>query len=39
VRIVQRPDEQINLMVLESLSQLSATIEELIHMIRHPERP
>jgi len=39
VRIVQRPDEQINLMVLESLSELSSTIEELIHTIRHPERP
>src|SRR5262249_5035527 len=36
VRIVQRADEQINLMILESLGTLSSTIEELVHTIRAP---
>jgi nucleoside 2-deoxyribosyltransferase len=39
VRIVQRADEPINLMILESLSELAPTIEQLIHTIRHAERP
>jgi nucleoside 2-deoxyribosyltransferase len=39
VRIVQRSDERINLMILESLSELSPTIEQLIHTIRYAERP
>jgi nucleoside 2-deoxyribosyltransferase len=39
VRIVQRSDELINLMVLESLSELSPTIEQLVHTIRYAERP
>lgn len=38
VRIVQRSDEQINLMILESLSELSPTIEQLIHTIRYAAR-
>ncbi len=39
MRIVQRSDEQINLMILESLSELSPTIEQLIHTIQYAERP
>jgi nucleoside 2-deoxyribosyltransferase len=39
VRVVQQADEQINLMILESLSELSPTIEQLIHTIRYAERP
>jgi nucleoside 2-deoxyribosyltransferase len=38
-RIVQRADEPINLMILESLSELSPTIEQLVHAIRYVERP
>jgi nucleoside 2-deoxyribosyltransferase len=38
-RIVQRADEAINLMILESLSELSPTIEQLLHAIRYAERP
>jgi nucleoside 2-deoxyribosyltransferase len=38
-RIVQQPDERINLMILESLSELSPTIEQLIHTIRYVEKP
>jgi len=38
-RIGQRPDEPINLMVLESLGELSPTIEQLVHTIRYAERP
>ena len=38
-RIGQRADEPINLMILESLSELSPTIEQLIHTIRYTERP
>jgi nucleoside 2-deoxyribosyltransferase len=34
VRIVQRADEPINLMILEALRSLSSTIEELVHTIR-----
>jgi nucleoside 2-deoxyribosyltransferase len=34
VRIVQRADEPINLMILEALGALSSTIEELVHTIR-----
>jgi nucleoside 2-deoxyribosyltransferase len=39
VRIVQRSDEPINLMILESLSELSPTIEQLLHTIRYAARP
>ena len=39
VRIVQRSDEPINLMILESLSELSPTIEQIVHTIRYAERP
>jgi hypothetical protein len=39
VRIVQQSDEPINLMILESLSELSPTIEQLVHTIRCAERP
>jgi nucleoside 2-deoxyribosyltransferase len=38
-RIVQRADEPINLMIVESLSELSPTIEQLVHTIRYAERP
>lgn len=38
-RIVQRADEPFNLMILESLSELSPTIEQLLHTIRYAERP
>src|SRR5262245_20103080 len=38
-RIVQQSDERINLMILESLSELSPTMEQLIHTIRYAERP
>ena len=37
-RIVQQPDERINLMILESLSELSATIEQLVHTVRYAAR-
>lgn len=37
-RIVQQPDEWINLMVLESLSELSPTIEQLLHTLRYANR-
>jgi len=39
VRIVQRSDELINLMILESLTELSPTIEQLVHTIRYADRP
>jgi hypothetical protein len=35
----QRADEPINLMILEALSELSPTIEQLIHTIQYAERP
>jgi nucleoside 2-deoxyribosyltransferase len=38
-RIGQRADEPINLMILESLSELSPTIEQLVHTIRYAEQP
>ena len=38
-RIVQQPDERINLMVLESLNELSPSITQLIHTLRHAEIP
>jgi nucleoside 2-deoxyribosyltransferase len=38
-RIVQQPDERINLMILESLSELSSTIEQLLHTLRYAQRP
>jgi nucleoside 2-deoxyribosyltransferase len=38
-RIAQRADEPINLMILESLSELSPTIEQLVHTLRYAERP
>jgi len=34
-RIGQQADEQINLMILEALSELSPTIEQLLHTIRY----
>ncbi len=33
-RIVQQPDERINLMILESLDELSPSIDQLLHTIR-----
>jgi hypothetical protein len=39
VRIVRRLDEPINLMILESLSELSPTIEQLIHTLRYADKP
>lgn len=33
-RIVQQPDERINLMILESLDELSPSIGQLLHTIR-----
>jgi nucleoside 2-deoxyribosyltransferase len=39
VRIVQRADEPINLMILESLSELSPTIEQVVQTIRNAARP
>jgi hypothetical protein len=38
-RIGQRTDESINLMILESLSELSPTIDQLVRTIRYAERP
>jgi nucleoside 2-deoxyribosyltransferase len=38
-RIGPQPDERINLMVLESLNELSPTIEQLVHTLRYAERP
>lgn len=38
-RIGQQPDERINLMILESLSELSSTIEHLVHTLRYAQRP
>jgi nucleoside 2-deoxyribosyltransferase len=38
-RITQQPDERINLMILESLSELSPSIEQLIHTLRYAEKP
>lgn len=38
-RIVQQPDERINLMILESLSELFSTIEQLLHTLRYAQRP
>lgn len=38
-RITHQPDERINLMILESLSELSSTIEQLLHTLRYAERP
>jgi nucleoside 2-deoxyribosyltransferase len=34
-RIVQQPDERINLMILESLNELSPTIEQLLHTLKY----
>lgn len=39
VRIGQQTDERVNLMVLESLSELSSTIEQLVQTLRYAERP
>jgi nucleoside 2-deoxyribosyltransferase len=39
LRIVQQPDERINLMILESLNELSSTIEQLVHILRDAQRP
>jgi nucleoside 2-deoxyribosyltransferase len=38
-RIGQQADEPINLMILEALSELSPTIEQLVHTIRYAEGP
>jgi len=38
-RIGQQTDERVNLMILESLSELSPTIEQLLNTIRYAERP
>jgi nucleoside 2-deoxyribosyltransferase len=38
-RTVQQPDERINLMILESLSELSPTIEQLVHTLRYAGQP
>jgi nucleoside 2-deoxyribosyltransferase len=38
-RIVQQPDEQINLMILSSLNELSSTIEQVLDTLRHVEMP
>jgi hypothetical protein len=35
VRIVQRADEPVNLMILESLSELSSSIQQLLHTLRY----
>ena len=37
--IGQRAGESINLMILESLSELSPPIEQLVHTTRYAERP
>jgi nucleoside 2-deoxyribosyltransferase len=37
-RIVQQPDERINLMILESLSELSPTIEQLLQTLHYADR-
>jgi nucleoside 2-deoxyribosyltransferase len=36
-RISQQPDERINLMLLESLSELSPSIAQLIHTLRYAD--
>lgn len=38
-RLVQQPDEPVNLMILESLSELSSTIEQLVRTLRYAEKP
>ena len=38
-RLVQQPDERINLMILESLNELSPSIPQLIHTLRYAEVP
>jgi len=38
-RIVQQPDERINLMILGSLNELSSTIEKVLHALRYAEMP
>jgi nucleoside 2-deoxyribosyltransferase len=38
-RIAQRSDEPIHLMILESRSELSPTIEQLLHTIRYAPHP
>jgi nucleoside 2-deoxyribosyltransferase len=37
-RIGQQADERVNLMILESLSELSSTIEQLAHTLRYAQR-
>ena len=39
VRLAQQPDERINLMILESLNELSPSIPQLIHTLRYAEVP
>ncbi len=38
-RIVQQPDERINVMILGSLNELSSTIEQVLHTLRYAEMP
>jgi nucleoside 2-deoxyribosyltransferase len=38
-RIGQQADERFNLMILESLSELSSTIEQLVHTLRYAPHP
>ena len=38
-RIVRQADERINVMILESLSELSPSTEQLIHTLRYAEEP
>jgi nucleoside 2-deoxyribosyltransferase len=38
-RIVQRADERINLMILESLNELSPSVDQLLHTLRYVEKP
>src|SRR2546426_10661148 len=38
-RIVQQPDERINLMILEALNELSPSIPQLVNTLRYAEIP
>jgi nucleoside 2-deoxyribosyltransferase len=37
-RVSQQVDERVNLMVLECLTELASTIEQLLHMLRYAGR-
>src|SRR5437899_1173979 len=39
VRIAHQADERVNLMILESLNELSPSIEQLVHTLRYAEIP